>query len=86
MEQGDVPTGPDLVEQKINVAITPDAGWGPDTGSCPVDIPLSFMGHAFGMSWGGICSFASMIRPIVLAMAWLGAALIVVGGSKQGGD
>lgn len=86
MEQGDVPEGPDLKEQKINVAITPDAGWGPDTGSCPVDIPLSYMGHSFGMSWSGICSFASMIRPIVLAMAWFGAALIVVGASKQGGD
>jgi hypothetical protein len=86
VEQGQVPDGPDLKEQKINVAITPDAGWGPDTGSCPVDIPLSYMGHSFGMSWSGICSFASMIRPIVLAMAWLGAALIVVGASKQGGD
>ncbi|CAJ0814557.1 hypothetical protein LMG19087_02142 [Ralstonia wenshanensis] len=86
MEQGDVPEGPDLKEQKINVAITPDAGWGPDTGSCPVDIPLTYMGHSFGMSWSGICSFASMIRPIVLAMAWFGAALIVVGASKQGGD
>jgi hypothetical protein len=86
MEQGEVPEGPELQEQKINVSITPDAGWGPDMGSCPADIPLSFMGHAFGMSWSGICSFASMIRPIVLAMAWLGAALIVVGASKQGGD
>ena len=85
VEQGQIPDAPDIKEKKINVAITPDAGWGPDNGSCPVDIPLVFLGHAMSFSWSSLCSFFTMVRPIVLALAWLGAALILVG-ARQGGE
>lgn len=86
MEQGDIPQQPDINEKKINVAITPDGGWGPDNGSCPVDIPLSIAGHPFGMSWGSICTFSTMVRPIIIGMGWLAAALILIGAGKQGGE
>lgn len=86
MEQGDIPQQPDIQEKKVNVAITPDGGWGPDNGSCPVDIPLSIAGHPFGMSWGSICTFSTMVRPIIIGMGWLAAALILIGAGKQGGE
>lgn len=86
MEQGEVPPQPDIQEKKVNVAIVPDGGWGPDNGACPVDIPLSIGGHPFGMSWSSICTFSTMVRPIIIGMGWFAAALILIGAGKQGGE
>lgn len=51
-------------------------------GSCPAGPPLPFGLGA--MSFDGICQLAEGIRPIVLAMAWLSAGLILLGGFKEG--
>lgn len=85
-EQGEVPQSPDLKEQQINVSITPDGGWGADNATCPADIPFTAMGRTFAISWSPVCSFASMIRPLIIAMAWLAAAFIVVGAKQGGGE
>jgi hypothetical protein len=85
-EEGQIPDAPDLKEQQINVAITPDGGWGPDNASCPADVPFTVMGRSFAISWAPVCSFGSMIRPLVIAMGWLAAAFIVVGAKQGGGE
>lgn len=85
-EQGQIPDAPDLKENTVNVAITPDGGWGADNASCPADIPFTAMGRTFAISWSPVCSFASMIRPLIIALAWLASAFIVVGAKQGGGD
>lgn len=57
-----------------NLAITPDAGWGPSVAGCPADrvANVSFGGVTF--SYQPFCQFAAGIRPVVIAVAWLLAA------------
>ena len=49
-------------------------------GSCPADASVSFMGTALTWSYAPICTFAEMIRPLVLGFAWLSFGFIIVGG------
>lgn len=53
----------------------------PTNMSCPSDITLP---HGAVFSWVPICDFAGWLRPVVLAMAWLGAGLLVIGGLRNG--
>jgi hypothetical protein len=63
--------GPSAITQ-VAVASNPN---------CPVGPPLP---HGLGnMSFDGICQLATGIRPVVLAMAWLAAGLILLGGFKE---
>lgn len=48
--------------------------------SCPANVSLP---HGMEFSYGPICTFAEGLSPIIIAMAWLSAALIVIG-AKQG--
>jgi hypothetical protein len=84
MEMGDTPQGPDLKENTVNVSITPDGGWGADNASCPSG-SFSVRGFSFAVPWSPVCSFAGMIRPLVIALGWLAAAFIVVGARQGGG-
>lgn len=72
-----------LGTQSISVGITP-INFGIAAG-CPADRQITV--------WGGgvvpiplddVCNFATMIKPLVLAMAWLAAGFIVFGSFKQG--
>jgi len=45
--------------------------------TCPTGAPMPFGIGTFPMD--GICMFASGIRPIIIVMAWVAAALIVIG-------
>lgn len=48
---------------------------------CPQGPPLP---HGWGnFSFDGVCQLATGIRPVVLAMAWLAAALILIGAFKE---
>jgi len=85
MDAGSAPDPEAITENKINVNVTPDGGWGPDNGSCPMGT-FSVRGFSFSTPWGPVCSFATMIRPLVIAFAWLAAALIVVGIGQKGGE
>lgn len=85
MDAGSAPEPEAIVEKKINVSVTPDGGWGPDNGSCPTGT-FSVRGFSFSTPWGPVCSFATMIRPLVIGFAWLAAALIVVGIGQKGGE
>lgn len=49
--------------------------------SCPADIPLP-KGAALSFRWP--CDLASGLKPILLALAWLSAGLIVMGAFKNG--
>lgn len=57
-------------------SITPVAIGGP-AAQCPADVSLP---HGITWSWATICDFASFLRPIVLALAWVMAGVLVLGG------
>ena len=53
-----------------------------DSGSCPADISvdLGLFGH-MDVSYSWFCRVARMIRPFIIAIAWISALLIIVKGS-----
>ena len=53
-----------------------------DSGSCPADISvdLGLFGH-MDISYSWFCRVARMIRPFIIAIAWISALLIIVKGS-----
>lgn len=63
----------------VPFSITPAAV--PMNASCPASVSLPY-GATF--SWQPICDGLGWIRPVILALASLGAALIVVGGFQRG--
>jgi hypothetical protein len=76
-----VGAGPELGTKSVGLsAITPHAGLA-SSGSCPSPIALP-LGMTF--EWTFICQYATTLRPLVLALAWLGGMFIVVGGFKKG--
>lgn len=70
----------DIENKTIDVAITPVAVSG--DGSCPAPSPLVIRGQTYWFEWTTYCNFASGIKPILLAFAWLSAAGIMVGGFR----
>jgi hypothetical protein len=64
------------------ITITPDSGWGSGGGACPAGRTLS---HGAVYSFQPICDFASGVKPVLIAVAWLGAALLLIG-AKGGSD
>lgn len=75
------PAEVDLPAIEKTVSITP-VSIGP-AGSCPSDHVVDFLGQPLTISWALPCQYATGIRPVVLTVAWLSAALILVGGFKQ---
>ena len=66
------------------LTITPEAGWGNENATCPAPVTKQVAGLNLEMSWQPFCDFASGIRPVVIAMAWLSAALFVLGVARKG--
>jgi len=68
-----------LVSQSVGLSALSPVSM-PGSSACPADIPLPKGNH---FSWRPICDGMEMFRPLVLAVAWLTAGLIVVG-AKNG--
>ncbi|WP_367068617.1 virulence factor TspB C-terminal domain-related protein [Oryzisolibacter sp. LB2S] len=75
----DTPDEEELPESEKPIAVTPDAGWGPDGGSCPAPRMLTVQGRQIPIPFDLFCVYMSGLRPIIIAMAWLSAAFILVG-------
>lgn len=83
----DTPTTPDLQTKSINVAITPDSGWGAASYSCPVDPKMS-LGSAGGKSfspvhWAPTCDAVGKLKYLIIALAWFAAAWIFIDGARS---
>lgn len=72
----DTPPGPELTDRTVNVAITPQAGWGADNASCPAPRVTS---SGIEVPFDLFCTFLGGLRYVVIAFAWLGAAFILLG-------
>lgn len=62
----------ELDEETVNVPWSQEGGAG---GTCPAPIQISVLGTQHAIQWTPICQVASGIRPIVIGLAWLSAAL-----------
>ena len=76
LELGAPPTGDEVGTKAIESVITP-VSMGSST--CPSDVSLP-KGAKF--SWAPVCDFATSLRPVIIALAWLAAAFIVLGFSR----
>lgn len=72
-----------IKNKDISVSITPDSGWGPASGTCPAPRVLALHGLTTEFSWQPMCDFASGIRGVILAVAWLIAAGSVIGMARK---
>lgn len=79
--KGSVPAKDQI--QIVNVPASLDyTSWG--SGSCPEDIPVNLSGGVnTGWSFRPACDFAEGLRPILVAIAFLFAGRIVLGGVKD---
>ena len=75
LELGSPSEGEAVDESPVGVGSITPVSVG-SSGSCPGDVTLP-KGQVF--SWGPACGFASKLRPILIALAWLSAAFIVLG-------
>ena len=78
----------DLEPQELNssektLAITPDDGWGPSSASCPAPKTAQVLGITLSMPFTMLCDFASAIKPLFIAFAWLSAALTFFGFGRK---
>jgi hypothetical protein len=79
----DTPDSPDLQTRDKSVAITPDGGWGALSATCPAAKHVTIAGRDVPIPYDLFCTYASMIRPLLLAFAWLSAAFILVGAVRE---
>jgi len=72
-----------IPNENKSLAIIPDSGWGPSSGSCPAPKTVTVMGVALSMPYTMLCDFASAIKPLLIAFAWLSAAMSFFGMARK---
>ncbi|MFT4243634.1 MAG: virulence factor TspB C-terminal domain-related protein [Acidovorax sp.] len=78
----EMPEKSNLEAKEFDFNFTPDYGFS-GAASCPSPIAASIFGHQLSFSWQGLCNSLSLIKPLLLAMAWLSAAFILLGRSES---
>jgi len=73
----DTPDIDQIQTRDASITITPDSGWGADNAACPSARHLS--GANVDFEFTTICNFMTGIRPVMIAVAWLMAAMILIG-------
>lgn len=79
----DIPVAEDLAKQTVPIALISPVSVG-GVGSCPAPMTASFLGQNVEVAFTPLCIFADTLRPLVLAIAWLSAGLIFIGGVRNG--
>ena len=82
-QQLDTPSDPNITNNDKNIDITPDSGWGADSGSCPADRTMTLHGQTVAYSWSPVCTYAGIMRYPIIGFAWLTAVLIALGMSQR---
>lgn len=77
-------TAESVKEETRDLAITPDTGWGAGSGSCPASKQITVAHQQFELPFTFLCDFAVAIRPILIGMAYLAAAMTFFGMSRRG--
>lgn len=63
----------DIPKEEVSLKFTPDNVF-PTDGVCPVPVQFQAFGSTFGFSMQPACDLAGMLRPMIIAFAWLVAA------------
>jgi len=71
----------DLQTHTPTFTVTPVAIGG--AGNCPPNPTFTAAGRSFTINYGPMCDAAMWLKPLVLAMAWLSAALIIAGAVRE---
>lgn len=80
-ELGEAPAAPELPASQVGVTISAQEGWSRE-GSCP-SYQASFLGQPVAIDFTLACQGLGYIKPVVLAVAWVLAGMILIGGIKQ---
>lgn len=72
-----------LGNENVALSITADSGWGAGVGSCPAPRTVQLSSISLSMPFDLLCDFAQGIRPVVIALAWLAAALGFIGFARR---
>ncbi len=75
------PEDVDLATHTPTFTVTPVSIGG--AGNCPPNPTFTAAGRSFTINYGPMCDAATWLKPLVLAMAWLSAALIVAGAVRE---
>lgn len=79
----DIPEGQPVEPEEVNVTFAPSGGFGSEGGSCPSPYSFNVQGRAFSIDYQPFCNFFTAVRPVVIAMAFITAMLIALGGYKR---
>lgn len=71
---------PDLETEDRSFSWVPTMSAG---GSCPAPKTATVHGRSISLSWQSVCDLAVGVRPVVLAVAWIGAAVMVFGVGRK---
>lgn len=71
-----------LKTQEVDFNFQPESGFA-GSASCPAPMSFNVHGHVINISWQPFCNSLDMIKPFLLAMAWLSAAFIMLGGRRE---
>lgn len=77
---GDTPTAETLTNTNVPISLTPTYS---PSGSCPAPLSFSALGKTYQLSYQPVCDYALGIKFVVLALAWLSAGYLVVGGVRD---
>lgn len=81
IDAGDSTDDQTLQTKDVALSLTPvPVG---DAGSCPATKTFTHAGTSYSFSYAPICTGATLIKPVVLAIAWLLAAYIVIGSVRE---
>ena len=78
----DSPTSDELTKVDKPVSVSVDSGWGSSSAACPAPRPIG--NRNINFEFTSLCNGLGMLKPIILAVAWLSAGLILLG--VRGGD
>lgn len=79
----DKPENVDLPTKDIDFNVSPDGGWGASNAACPAPRVLTVQGRTIPIPFDLFCTWASGLRPVILALAWLSAAFIILGAKEE---
>lgn len=74
----------DVHNEQKELSITPTTGWETGAGTCPAPVTRQVAGLTLEMEWQPFCDLATGIRPVVVALAWIAAAMMVIGVARRG--